>query len=195
MNFSEKKVFDFIKLYKGVLSKDFCKKVIDSSVNSWYKNKDGNFYNNQSVTDNFNSNNYVDEFEKTHISKILLLQLYPILDEYVIKYQNDLSIEPKMILANKSHTLLNKYKKGEQFKKHVDHVYTLFDGAKRGIPILTTVSLMNNDFTGGNFVFGGNYQIDFEVGDLLIFPSIFIYEHEVTRIHEGTRYSLSTWIY
>ena len=63
-------------------------------------------------------------------------------------------------------------------------------------------------FSGGvNAIFSGNFNFkggDFNVctkkiplkeGDVLIFPSNFIYPHEVKSITKGTRYSFITWGY
>ena len=44
-------------------------------------------------------------------------------------------------------------------------------------------------------MFDNDSKIDFEKGDILIFPSNFLYPHKVKPILEGTRYSFITWVY
>ena len=78
----------------------------------------------------------------------------------------------------------NRYKKGQIMSKHQDHIQSLFTGEKRGIPILSIVCVLNDD-----------YEIKFKAGDILIFPSIFLYPHLVKPVKKGTRYSFVSWCY
>ena len=72
----------------------------------------------------------------------------------------------------------------------------MFDGNKKGIPILSVLGVLNDGFKGGEFLmFDNDSKIDFEKGDILIFPSNFLYPHKVKPILEGTRYSFITWVY
>jgi len=82
-------------------------------------------------------------------------------------------------------------------KPHVDHIHTLFDGKIRGIPILSIVGLLNgpDEFQGGQFVFNDEKDPKLEKGDVLIFPSNFIYKHKVQLVTSGTRYSYVTWAF
>ena len=44
---------------------------------------------------------------------------------------------------------------------HIDHIKSLFEGEKRGIPILTCLGLLNNDYLGGEFIMWGyNSRMD-----------------------------------
>jgi predicted 2-oxoglutarate/Fe(II)-dependent dioxygenase YbiX len=40
-----------------------------------------------------------------------------------------------------------------------------------------------------------DYEIKFKAGDLIIFPSIFLYPHLVKPVKKGTRYSFVSWCY
>jgi predicted 2-oxoglutarate/Fe(II)-dependent dioxygenase YbiX len=71
----------------------------------------------------------------------------------------------------------------------------LFDGEQKGIPILSIVGLLNNDFSGGNFIFFDDYEIKLTVGDIMIFPSLFLYPHRVEEITNGTRHAFVSWAY
>jgi hypothetical protein len=54
--------------------------------------------------------------------------------------------------------------------------------------------ILNNNFEGGEFAFFDRefiYKID--KGDAIMFPSSFMYPHEVMPVTEGTRYSIITW--
>jgi len=56
---------------------------------------------------------------------------------------------------------------------------------------------LNNEYEGGEFVFNlpsGKYTMPQNVGDAVIFPSNFMFPHQVNRITKGTRYALIGWV-
>ena len=87
----------------------------------------------------------------------------------------------------------NRYKKGQIMSKHSDHIQSLFTGEQRGIPILSIVGVLNNNYEGGEFIMFDDYEIKFKTGDLIIFPSIFLYPHKVKPVTKGIRYSFVAW--
>ncbi len=92
----------------------------------------------------------------------------------------------------------NKYLAGKEMVFHADHVQSLFDGDRKGIPILSVVGLLNNNFKGGNFILYNDAKekiLKLKAGDLLIFPSIFIYTHRVSAVTQGTRFSFASWVW
>ena len=70
----------------------------------------------------------------------------------------------------------------------------IFDGQEKGIPILSIVGVLNDNYKGGDFLMRGK-KIPFKTGDILIFPSTFLYPHVVKEVTEGTRYSFVAWAY
>lgn len=89
----------------------------------------------------------------------------------------------------------NRYKKDQIMSKHQDHIKSLFTGNIRGIPILSIVGVLNDDYKGGEFIMFDDYEIKFKAGDLIIFPSVFLYPHLVKPVKEGIRYSFVSWCY
>lgn len=87
----------------------------------------------------------------------------------------------------------NKYKKTRKMALHCDHIHSIFDGQRKGVPILSILGLLNDDFKGGEFVMFDNFKMDFKEGDIIIFPSNFIYPHKVEPVTKGTRYSFISW--
>ena len=63
-----------------------------------------------------------------------------------------------------------------------------------GIPVLTFLGLLNDNFEGGQFVLRQK-DMDFKQGDIMVFPSTFIYPHFVREVLKGTRYSFVAWAY
>jgi len=89
----------------------------------------------------------------------------------------------------------NRYKKGQIMSKHSDHIQALFTGERRGIPILSIVAVLNDNYKGGEFIMFDDYEIKFKAGDLIIFPSLFMYPHLVKPVTKGIRYSFVSWCY
>lgn len=92
----------------------------------------------------------------------------------------------------------NKYAKGTMMAEHCDHIHSVFDGDRKGIPMLSVVGQLNdpyNDYEGGEFVMFKDDVMDLRQGDVMIFPSVFMYPHKVNEIKEGTRYSFISWVW
>ena len=89
----------------------------------------------------------------------------------------------------------NRYKKNQIMSKHCDHIHNLFIGEKRGIPILSIVGVLNDNYQGGEFIMFDDYEIKFKSGDLILFPSVFLYPHLVKPVKKGTRYSFVSWCF
>jgi hypothetical protein len=81
-----------------------------------------------------------------------------------------------------------KYEPGHHFMEHHDH----------GFSYNCTVSLvayLNDDFEGGELFFrlqGINYIP--KAGDVVLFPSNYMYPHQAKLVHSGTKYSLVTML-
>jgi len=88
----------------------------------------------------------------------------------------------------------NRYKVGTKMRRHHDHIQSLFDGKFRGIPILSFVGLLNDNYGGGAFICREK-EIKLVRGDILLFPSLFMYPHEVKEITKGIRYSFVSWAF
>ena len=86
-----------------------------------------------------------------------------------------------------------RYSPGQTMQNHCDHIHSIFDGERKGIPILTIIGILNDDYEGGEMIMFEDKKIDTKAGDLLIFPSNFLYPHEVTPVSKGARYSYISW--
>ena len=86
-----------------------------------------------------------------------------------------------------------RYYPGQTMKNHCDHIYDMFDGERRGIPILSIIGLLNDDYEGGELIMFEDKKIDTKKGDLMIFPSNFLYPHQITPVTKGVRYSYVSW--
>jgi predicted 2-oxoglutarate/Fe(II)-dependent dioxygenase YbiX len=87
----------------------------------------------------------------------------------------------------------NKYPKNTRMLEHCDHIHSIFDGTRKGVPILTGLVFLNEGFVGGDLVLFKDKKIETNTGDLMIFPSCFLYPHRVDKVLEGVRFSVVSW--
>lgn len=78
---------------------------------------------------------------------------------------------------------------------HYDHIHELFGKNNKSIPVLSVVGLLNDNFTGGDFVLFDKFKVDLKKGDVVLFPSTFLYPHRVEKVLSGMRNSFVTWAY
>jgi predicted 2-oxoglutarate/Fe(II)-dependent dioxygenase YbiX len=82
---------------------------------------------------------------------------------------------------------LLKYPEGCFYIQHTDS----FKARPRAV---SCSFILNDDFEGGEFAFfDRELKYKLEKGDALLFPSNFMYPHEVMPVTKGTRYSIITW--
>ena len=94
-------------------------------------------------------------------------------------------------LEGRSATRYQRYVKGTLMRPHVDHIKTLFNNTG-GIPVLTILGQLNTGYLGGELKIQGDvYTLD--PGDIVIFPSNFMYPHAVDEVTGGERYSFVSW--
>jgi hypothetical protein len=92
-----------------------------------------------------------------------------------------------------SEVRFNMYKETRLMAEHCDHIHTLFDGERKGIPTLTFLGMLNDDYEGGELIMWGDEKIPMAKGSAVVFPSCFLYPHRVEPVTSGTRYSCVSW--
>ena len=108
------------------------------------------------------------------------------------KYCQDFNIT----LTQCSPIRVNRYDTGDHMDEHPDHIYSLFDGTVKGIPVISMVGFVNDDYKGGEFVFNlGDREEKFKLkaGEVLVFPSAFPWRHRVDPVTQGTRFTWVSW--
>jgi hypothetical protein len=95
---------------------------------------------------------------------------------------------PKAVVGRDYGYKLLRYGTGGFYEEHVD------EAGETG-RILSCSVILNDDFAGGEMAwFGGELVIPPERGMVILFPSNFLFPHAVLPVHEGTRYSVVTWL-
>jgi len=87
---------------------------------------------------------------------------------------------------------LNKYDVGGFMSKHTDNIHHSH-GQKYGYPQASVLLFLNDNFRGGEFIVSEE-QPTIKTGDAIIFPSNFMFPHEVKKITQGTRWSIVSWL-
>ena len=87
---------------------------------------------------------------------------------------------------------LNKYEKGGYMSLHCDNIHHSH-GQQYGYPQATVLLFLNDNFEGGDFIVS-ELQLQIKKGDAIIFPSNFMFPHEVKEVTKGTRWSIVSWL-
>lgn len=179
-----------IYLEKRAIPKEICKKVVSEISNKeWHKHL---------WSDGFNDYSY--ETKELSVQNITP-DLEEILNKFVIKsglnYQEKYAFNHERtknnIIYKFNSIRFNRYENDEIMRIHFDHIYSLFDGNLKGIPVLSFILNLNSDYEGADLIFWDDYKISLGEGDILIFPSLFLFPHRVTEPTKGIRYSGVCW--
>jgi hypothetical protein len=189
----------YVKVFDNVLEKKFCQKIITrinkNDVNwlthNWnvgYDKETGENLPNQSIHDQELSIVTIETKE----ARLLTDNLWEVIRRYYDEVLEGFTWYTGW--EGYSHVRFNKYDVNTKMSKHCDHIKTLFTGNRRGIPVLTVLGALNDNYEGGNLIIG-NDEVILKTGSVVIFPSNFMYPHEVQLVTKGTRYSFVSWVY
>lgn len=181
-------VNDYIMVYNAI-PKSKCDWILSNINNEqWEPHTWYNPENNQQTTRNKEELDVLYS-ENKNVSIEVENYIRQSLDAYKQKYN------PLAFVTRFSRVRFNKYSINTNMAPHADHIHTVFDGKERGIPVISLVGILNEEYDGGEFVFNNNYEVKLKTGDILMFPSNFMYAHEVKGVKKGTRVSFVSWAY
>lgn len=183
-------LLDYVKVYENHLPLDLCKNAVEKFATvSWQKHTYYDEKNNDLVQyDNELSVCNANFEEANEINR----QIWFAIEKYIVKDFADFS--PWFCgWHGYLDVRFNKYEVNNEMRIHCDHIYTIFDGNRRGIPVLTVLGALNDDYEGGEFVMFEDYEIKMPAGSVVVFPSNFMFPHEVRPIKSGIRYSYVSW--
>lgn len=182
-------LIDYVKIYDKCIDDDLCKKTIDVLQDtSWEMHS----YHDPSTDEYVSYDHELSVgYSQTDEAKQITDCIWHMLQRYIHEFPSF----HEWFSGWNGYTLprFNKYDPTTRMRIHCDHIHTIFDGERRGIPTLTVLGALNNDYEGGEFVMFGDQQIDLPAGSIIIFPSNFMYPHEVKPVKSGVRYSYVSW--
>lgn len=177
----------YIKKFQ-LLTADECDMIVLENRNApwsrhgWYNNESGGLSHR---TDDPS----VLQMDKKH-SYIVWRKMEQVLGDYF----GALGHEPSV--GNLTIPRFNKYEVDQKMDWHVDHIRDIFDGNNKGIPILSFITLLNDDYEGGEFCFDlAGTEVEYAIGkgECLVWPSVFLYPHYVKPVTQGIRQSFVIW--
>ena len=173
---------DFVKVY-NLIPKDVCEKIILDYQNDpeWRKHE---WY-----APSLDIHKQLHDKELDILYNQELISLAPYFDRALTQYYLD--INSSGLIGYYDAPRLNKYSTGTKMSKHVDLIRR---NKEDGIPVMSFIGILNDDYAGGEFIMNKEV-VELKQGDVLIFPSTFLYEHEVVKVTNGTRYSVVSWGY
>ena len=179
---------DFIKVYENAIPDELCDIIIeeckehewipaitsDNKVKTDVRNCDTLSLSSESwISENFEKRKKIDDELFTCISNILS------------KYRTE--IEHVEIKHDTGYSAL-RYKEGQFYREHTD-AYS--DELPRTI---SCSIILNDDYDGGEFAFfKRKSKFKLKKGSAIMFPSNFLFPHEILTVQKGTRYSIITW--
>ena len=175
------------------IPKEVCESLIDEcNTKIWEKHKWNNYASGET------SSEPTKELDVMACTKEQQAKITPYLVEALNKYQEKHSVPGQKTqgpwLSKFSPIRFNRYPVGTMMREHYDHIHSIFDGQMKGVPLVSIVANLNEDYEGSEFYCRGE-KIELKTGDILLFPSNFMYPHEVRETTKGTRYSFVSWAF
>mgnify|MGYP003139213390 CR=1 FL=1 len=192
---------EYIKIYSNkYFPEKKCKLIINSLDIS--KNIPHTFYNprtdKQEKKGDDPQHSFLKDKKIKPIGNLIKEQWYKIITAYIIDWVNK---KEKMhwfpSWNGYSFPKFIEYNKGTLMTNHCDHIYSIFskNGQARGIPILSIITALNDNYSGGEIIMCDRYEYKLTIGETIMFPSNFLYPHEIKKIVKGKRHSMVSWVY
>jgi predicted 2-oxoglutarate/Fe(II)-dependent dioxygenase YbiX len=179
---------DYIVVVKNALTDSLCDLVTNEFKNSdeWLDTIVGRGEINKNIrncqTISISYPHIVDKNKKVRleIDEYIFASASKCIQEYNLKF-------PHCKIEEDSGYELLKYPEGCFYIEHTDS----FKARPRAV---SCSFILNDDFEGGEFAFfNKEFKYKLDKGDAIMFPSNFMYPHEVMPVTKGTRYSIITW--
>ena len=191
MNNPNTQLKDLIHVERGLIPTNLCDYIVDEiekkewRPHSWYNNVQGTFGSEE--TKELDVQNITAEHQQ-----LLTPFMISAGASYNSKYHFE--CERTMQIMNKFSAIrFNRYSPGQIMRRHHDHIASLFSGDERGIPVLSFILNLNDDYEGADLYFWEDYKVPLGKGDIIMFPSLFLFPHGVTEATKGKRYSAVSW--
>lgn len=189
-----KNLKDYVCIYRETFSSSYCDLVLEE-INKldWQKHSYARF----TADSDLEQSQFENELDVTYQSfsqtNAMTADIWKVVNRYVL---HDMNPNENGFNGWQGFTLprFNRYLPGTLMRTHCDHIKGIFDGERKGIPILSIVGSLNDGYEGGEFLMWGE-PVELKKGDIMVFPSNFLYPHSVTPVTSGVRYSFVSWVW
>jgi predicted 2-oxoglutarate/Fe(II)-dependent dioxygenase YbiX len=191
MNKPDTQLKDLIHVERGLIPTNLCDYIVDEiekkewRPHSWYNNVQGTFGSEE--TKELDVQNITAEHQS-------LLTPFMISAGAAYNAKYHFECERTMQIMNKFSAIrFNRYSPGQIMRQHMDHIHSLWNTQDAGIPVLSFILNLNDDYEGAELYFWEDYKVPLGKGDIIMFPSLFLFPHGVTEATRGRRYSAVSW--
>ena len=154
---------------------------LSDNIVNFYKNND--FLFRKALVANNRLDTNMRNCYSSPLDKIFEQQIFDVVSQCIKIYNNKFKVN---ITKDTGYQIL-KYEKGGFYKEHTDQ----YVDHNRS---LSCSLILNNNFSGGDFSFFNNKIIfTTKKNTALMFPSNFMYPHQISTVSDGIRYSIITW--
>lgn len=194
INIMDKLVRNFIAK-QNVIDSDLCDSIVEQSKE--FKWETHTWYSHHDKVERSHEEKELDVCHGGNVPSLIQEQLFlhvnAVYKNYVDMLISELEHPNFNMIKYWSACRINRYPVGTCMRAHYDHIHSLFDGDRRGIPTISVIGALNDNFKGGNLIFWDDFEVTLDKGDVLLFPSNFMYPHRVEEVTEGERYTFVTW--
>ena len=190
MNKPDTQLKDLI-VVEQLIPKNLCDYIIDDtskrewSKHTWYNSVQGTFGSEE--TKELDVQNITAEHQQ-----LLTPFMISAGASYNAKYHFE--CERMMQIMNKFSAIrFNRYSPGQIMRQHHDHIHSLWNTQDAGIPVLSFILNLNDDYEGADLYFWDDYIVPLGKGDIIMFPSLFLFPHGVKEATKGRRISAVSW--
>ena len=189
MNNYNTQLCDLIHVEEGIIPADLCDSIVEEiEENEWSPH---NWDNGHSAFSEATMELDVQPADE-ELNQLLTPFVIEAYKAYNAKYAFDCE-RTRHIAGRSSPIRFNRYSPGQIMRQHDDHIKSLFDGNEKGIPVLSFIINLNDDYEGAELFFWDDYAIALGKGDIIIWPSLFLFPHGVREATKGKRYSAVCW--
>jgi len=197
MNYNkpDTKLDECIFIAEKIIPADLCDSIVQDietrewEPHTWYSN----------LSDTYNSEETM-ELDVQRASP----QLHKALSNFIVEagrqynhnYQFPFADQPNrpgQFISQFSAIRFNRYAPGQIMRQHHDHIHSIFDGKVKGVPVLSFIMNFNDDYEGADLFFWEDTVVPLGKGDIIMFPSNWLFPHGVTEAKKGKRYSGVCW--
>jgi DNA gyrase/topoisomerase IV subunit B len=184
-----------VYIYKNTLNREMnlverLEKVIEENHDEWFKWSEAMVGDYQKMPDYRDCVDFkVDKnnFEgNTKISNSDLKNIYNEIDERLQECLKDYCAKFNISMEYQEAVNFVRYGKGQHFAAHADHGFSY-------VCTVSSVMYLNDNYTGGGLYFPFlGYTYKPEEGDIVFFPSTFLFMHAALPVEEGIKYAAVT---
>jgi predicted 2-oxoglutarate/Fe(II)-dependent dioxygenase YbiX len=183
-----KNINDYIFVFEDVIAHALCDDILSE------------FSNEEEWTKTVVGNGRIDDKIRT-AETVIISYPHVIEKNFKVRTQLDKSIFDSAALAIKKynkkfdHCKIQEDSGYELLRYKQDQFYVQHTDSFKGRPRAVSCSfILNDDYEGGEFAFfDRELKYKLKKGSCIMFPSNFMYPHEIMPVTSGTRYSIITW--